>query len=148
MTQTLFGDLPKFAGGTKANLSGRQFEDDCAARFRELGYSVKKQVVRIPSVYGTGHKHIDILVVDIGLAVSCKWQKSSGSAEEKLWGELVHLQHLVNNNDDLKMAWILLGGDGFTQVDYWRKREWLRWVMAFDVSVYRLNEIPLPKRMI
>lgn len=150
MTMGLFGDLggPKKASGTIANLSGQNFEDQVRAKLSLAGYRTRRQVEFIPSIYGVGKKRIDILVIDPGIIVSCKNQESYGSAEEKLWGEIVQLQHICDIQDAVKEAWLILGGSGMRHTFYWLSRDWMEWVRAPRVKVYHLETWDLDNRLI
>lgn len=148
--ESLFG--PNFASknpsGTKANLSGTQFEMQVYERLRQHGYKLTRQRVMIPSIYGDGHKRIDIHIFDPGIAISCKNQEERGSVEDKLWGEIIQLQHLCDRQEVVNHAWIILGGTGMKHIDYWVSRDWKDWINAPDVKVFHFDYWPLEPRLL
>lgn len=121
----------------------------CAGLFREAEIRIKEQATKRPAICGTSYKRIDILLVDDRIAVSCKYQRTHGSVEEKLWGEIVQLQHLVASHDDFRRALLILGGPGFKFTDYWCSNQRLRWIpTAIDVSVRRFEDLELKRQQL
>ena len=148
--QSLFGSsfMAKMSSGTKANLSGNSFEVQVYRKLRDHGYEVTRERVMIPSIYGDGHKRIDIHIFDPGIAVSCKNQRVDGSTEEKMWGEIIQLQHICDNQEVVKAAWIILGGTAMKHTEYWISRDWKDYIEAPDVRVFHFDSWPLEPRLL
>jgi hypothetical protein len=51
---------------------------------------------------------------DVRGLVSCKFQDTPGSAEEKVPYEVLKLLHAMEADERYKRAWIVLGGNGWT----------------------------------
>ena len=47
--------------------------------------------------------------------ISCKFQSSSGTAEEKLAYEVIKLLHSMKTDKRFVKSWIIMGGDGWSQ---------------------------------
>ena len=47
--------------------------------------------------------------------ISCKFQGTSGTAEEKIAYEVIKLLHAMKTDERYKHAWIVMGGDGWSQ---------------------------------
>jgi hypothetical protein len=62
--------------------------------------------------------YVDILLIEKDEVVSLKYQGCSGTAEEKIPYEVLVLQHQINEGK-CKTATIVLGGDGWTQMDWY-----------------------------
>lgn len=147
---SLFGpNYPlKNPGGTEAYLSGTKFEMQVYERLRQSGYPVTRQRVMIPSIYGDGHKRVDIHVFDPGIAISCRNQEERGSVEDKLWGELIQLQHLCDNQEVVNEAWLVLGGTGMKHIPFWMSKDWKDYISAPDVKVFHFDSWILEPRLI
>jgi len=50
---------------------------------------------------------------DRGL-ISCKFQSTSGTAEEKIAYEVIKLLHTMKMDSRYKKSWIIMGGDGWS----------------------------------
>jgi hypothetical protein len=94
--------------GTK---TGRTLEDMIEAALRGNNYDYQKQVVVGASLYGGTYK-ADFLVGDI--IISCKWQQTKGTAEQKMIYEIASLIKIVRGNKKYRKAYIVLGGKGFS----------------------------------
>jgi hypothetical protein len=46
--------------------------------------------------------------------ISCKFQGTSGTAEEKIAYEVIKLLHTMNTDKRYKKSWIIMGGDGWS----------------------------------
>ena len=51
---------------------------------------------------------------DIRGLISCKFQSTSGTAEEKIAYEVIKLLHAMKNDVRFVRSWIILGGDGWS----------------------------------
>ncbi|MBI1320553.1 MAG: hypothetical protein GC168_16640 [Candidatus Hydrogenedens sp.] len=75
------------AGGAKAVASGQTLEDRVVVIATELGLKVETQVKVGRRIWGAVRK-IDVVLKDpttrVSLGIECKFQKSSGTAEEKI----------------------------------------------------------------
>ena len=94
--------------GTK---TGRTLEDMIEVVLRGNGYKYQKQVVVGRSLYGGIYK-ADFLVEDI--IISCKWQQTKGTAEQKMIYEIASLINIIHNSNKYKKAYIVIGGKGFS----------------------------------
>ena len=46
--------------------------------------------------------------------ISCKFQSTSGTAEEKIAYEVIKLLHAMKTDSRFKKSWIIMGGDGWS----------------------------------
>jgi hypothetical protein len=46
--------------------------------------------------------------------ISCKFQGTSGTAEEKIAYEVIKLLHTMKHDSRFKKGWIIMGGDGWS----------------------------------
>lgn len=46
--------------------------------------------------------------------ISCKFQGTSGTAEEKIAYEVIKLLHTMKHDPRFKKSWIIMGGDGWS----------------------------------
>jgi hypothetical protein len=46
--------------------------------------------------------------------ISCKFQSTSGTAEEKIAYEVIKLLHTMRVDNRFKKSWIIMGGDGWS----------------------------------
>ena len=99
------------AGKAKAVASGNELRDRVAALGRELGLEADTEVAVGRRIWGA-KRRIDVVLrhdeTRRSLGVECKFQKSQGSAEEKIAGTI----------EDIK-AWpirgiVVFAGDGFS----------------------------------
>ncbi len=84
----------------------------------------------IPDPFRPGKRHIlDILVIEktsnIRIGIAVKWQQSSGTAEEKIALEFLRLAKFVERGE-LVRGYIVLGGTGWTLMDYFLSSEFAR----------------------
>lgn len=68
---------------------------------------------------GGGKHRVDWEIIDKqdpnsrGL-ISCKYQGTSGTAEEKVAYEVIKLLHAMKNDERYKKSWIIMGGEGWS----------------------------------
>jgi hypothetical protein len=84
----------------------------------------RNQMVAIPQVNvgikpGGGKHRVDWEIskkndINIRGLISCKFQKTSGTAEEKIAYEVIKLLHAMKLDPRYKHAWIVMGGDGWS----------------------------------
>ena len=61
--------------------------------------------------------------------ISCKFQSSSGTAEEKLAYEVIKLLHSMKTDKRFVKSWIIMGGDGWSQgMRVFAKDELSQWI--------------------
>ena len=69
---------------------------------------------------GGGRHRVDWEIIDKadpsnrGL-ISCKYQGTSGTAEEKLAYEVIKLLHAMKTDPRYKKSWIIMGGNGWSE---------------------------------
>ena len=68
---------------------------------------------------GGGKHRVDWEIVDnqdenVRGLVSCKYQGTSGTAEEKMAYEVIKLLHAMNEDPRYKKSWIIMGGEGWS----------------------------------
>lgn len=81
---------------------------------RKHGYTCEEEVVIGPKPGGGDHR-IDLLLRKTKLlGVSAKTQNSTGSAEEKLYYEIIKMLHAVETGK-ISKGIIVLGGDGWSK---------------------------------
>ena len=51
---------------------------------------------------------------DIRGLISCKYQETSGTAEEKIAYEVIKLLHAMKTDVRFKKSWIIMGGEGWS----------------------------------
>lgn len=90
---------------------------------------------------GGGDHRIDWELVDNsdpdyrGL-VSCKFQSSSGTAEEKIAYEVVKLLHTMEHDSRYRRAWIAMGGTGWSPgIRRFVKDELVKWIPAMGGKI-------------
>lgn len=93
---------------------------------------------------GGGKHKIDWEIVDNenpdnrGL-VSCKFQQTSGTAEEKIAYETIKLLHTMHNDSRYKHSWIVMGGTGWSPgMKSFVENELKLWIPKLEgnVSIY------------
>lgn len=52
---------------------------------------------------------------DLRGLISCKYQGTSGTAEEKIAYEVIKLLHAMKTDTRYKKSWIIMGGDGWSE---------------------------------
>lgn len=72
--------------------------------------------------------------------ISCKFQKSSGTAEEKIAYEVIKLLHAMHSDPRFTKSWIVMGGDGWsTGMKSFVRIELPQWIPAMKNKVTILN---------
>ena len=77
---------------------------------------------------------------DVRGLVSCKYQGTSGTAEEKIVYEVIKLLHTMKIDSRYKHAWIALGGEGWSEhIKQFIKNELVAWVpeMKNKVTIFQ-----------
>ena len=68
--------------------------------------------------------------------ISCKFQSSSGTAEEKLAYEVIKLLHSMKTDKRFVKSWIIMGGDGWSQgMRVFAKDELSQWIPEMQGKV-------------
>jgi len=68
--------------------------------------------------------------------VSCKFQKSSGTAEEKIAYEVIKLLHAMDVDSRYKHSWIVMGGNGWSSgIRKFATQELVKWVPSMRGKV-------------
>jgi hypothetical protein len=72
--------------------------------------------------------------------ISCKFQKSSGTAEEKIAYEVIKLLHTMAIDGRYKKSWIVMGGDGWSSgMKLFVREDLPKWIPGMKNQVYILN---------
>lgn len=72
--------------------------------------------------------------------ISCKFQKSSGTAEEKIAYEVIKLLHSMNEDSRFKKSWIVMGGDGWSSgMKIFIRTELPKWIPEMQNKITILN---------
>lgn len=103
-----------------------------------------KHQAQVGTKPGGGRHRVDWEIIDIanpeirGL-VSCKFQQTSGTAEEKIAYEVIKLLHTMESDLRYKHAWIVMGGVGWsTGMISFVENELAIWIpkLTGKVSIY------------
>lgn len=79
---------------------------------------------------------ISITKPDLRGLLSCKYQGTSGTAEEKIVFEVIKLLHTMSVDTRYKHSWIALGGDGWsTNMMEFIKKDLQIWVPAMKEKI-------------
>lgn len=108
----------------------------------QLGYEDQVSIGEKP---GGGKHRVDWEIFNIknenirGL-ISCKYQGTSGTAEEKIAYEVIKLLHAMKNDSRYVKSWIIMGGEGWSD----GMREFVKfhlpeWIPAMQGKVFILN---------
>ena len=94
---------------------------------------------------GGGKHRVDWEIIDNnnddnrGL-VSCKYQGTSGTAEEKMAYEVIKLLHAMNTDSRYKKSWIIMGGEGWSPgMREFIKNHLPEWIPGMKDSVFILS---------
>ena len=61
--------------------------------------------------------------------ISCKFQSTSGTAEEKIAYEVIKLLHAMKNDQRFVKSWIIMGGDGWSSgMRIFAQKELSEWI--------------------
>ena len=72
--------------------------------------------------------------------ISCKFQGTSGTAEEKIAYEVIKLLHTMEHDARYKKSWIIMGGDGWSPgMKKFVNSELNKWVPAMKGKVFILT---------
>lgn len=72
--------------------------------------------------------------------ISCKFQKTSGTAEEKIAYEVIKLLFSMNEDPRFKKSWIVMGGDGWSiGMKSFVRQELPIWIPEMNGKVFILN---------
>lgn len=72
--------------------------------------------------------------------ISCKYQGTSGTAEEKIAYEVIKLLHTMKIDSRYKHSWIIMGGDGWSEgMRDFTQQELVKWIPKMDQKVTILN---------
>ena len=105
------------------------------------GYSYQKQVCVGKRPNGRRHV-VDVLIrtPKRRIAVSLKWQQVSGTAEQKIPFEVICLAEAVDQ-DQIDVAYLVLGGTGWTLRDYYVSGRWRKWIRGAErVRLVKLED--------
>lgn len=68
--------------------------------------------------------------------ISCKFQATSGTAEEKIAYEVIKLLHTMQSDKRYRRAWIIMGGEGWSQgMRQFTTKELVYWIPAMRENV-------------
>lgn len=99
-----------------ANSSGASYEHLIGGLIRDKGHVPVAQVDVGRRPDGRRHRADFVVGTNRGeVIVSCKYQGSKGTAEEKLAFEVVKLAYTLNNHPHYRQAYLVLGGDGWDE---------------------------------
>lgn len=108
------------------------------------GYLAVSQVV-IGEKPGGGNHRVDYVLESAsdenrkGL-ISCKFQQTSGTAEEKIAYEVIKLLHAMENNSKFVKAWIVMGGVGWSNgMRNFVTQELANWIPLMKEKIKILN---------
>lgn len=76
--------------------------------------------------------------------VSCKFQKTSGTAEEKIAYEVIKLLHAMDIDSRYRHSWIVMGGTGWSQgIRRFTNEELSKWIpkMVGKISFLTTDEL-------
>jgi hypothetical protein len=72
--------------------------------------------------------------------ISCKFQRTSGTAEEKIAYEVIKLLHAMDQDTRFKKSWIIMGGDGWSSgMRQFVRIELVKWLPAMTGKVVILS---------
>lgn len=108
------------------------------------GFKAISQVV-IGEKPGGGNHRVDYVLeskedaTKKGL-ISCKFQQTSGTAEEKIAYEVIKLLHAMEGNSEFVKAWIVMGGVGWSNgMRNFVSSELENWIPAMKTRIKILN---------
>ncbi|MFM7180547.1 MAG: PD-(D/E)XK nuclease superfamily protein [Verrucomicrobiales bacterium] len=111
--------------------TGRDFENQVEADFKEAGYNTAHQVLAGTRPDG-GRHYVDVVARKEGrnILVSLKWQQAGGTAEQKIPYEMICLAEAIaqsakaeKQEDRYTKALLVLGGDGWTLKEWYLSGE-------------------------
>ena len=129
---------------TRDTTTGSNYEqiiELCLKRSCEKNGMVAKAQVTVGEKPGGGKHRIDWELVkndnsELRGLISCKFQSTSGTAEEKIAYEVIKLLHTMENDLRFKKSWIIMGGDGWsTGMKQFVNSELSKWIPAMTGKV-------------
>lgn len=130
---------------TSTGSNYEQIIEMCLSRSCEKNSLIKIPQSTVGKKPGGGNHRVDWEIYrqdDPGMRglVSCKFQKSSGTAEEKIAYEVIKLLHSMNEDIRFKKSWIVMGGDGWSAgMKIFVRNDLPRWIPAMQGKVFILN---------
>jgi hypothetical protein len=126
-----------------------QIIEMCLKRSCEMTGMMARSQVTVGDKPGGGKHRVDweLALVDdpeIRGLVSCKFQGTSGTAEEKIAYEVIKLLHTMENDLRYKKSWIIMGGDGWSPgMKGFVNSELKKWVPAMvgKVSIFTTDQL-------
>lgn len=99
--------------------SGLRFEERVGEALAAMGLVAYGRHVHVGDDPMGGRALLDWLVgkpvePDLRAALSCKFQDSAGSTDEKLAGEIIRLLHMLDTNPHIACAHLVIGGSGWS----------------------------------
>ena len=94
---------------------------------------------------GGGNHRVDWEIYKLGDPltrglISCKFQKASGTAEEKIAYEVIKLLHSMKEDSRFKKSWIVMGGDGWSVgMKEFVRKDLPKWIPEMKEKVFILN---------
>lgn len=76
--------------------------------------------------------------------ISCKFQSTSGTAEEKIAYEVIKLLHAMKNDQRFVKSWIIMGGDGWSSgMRIFAQKELSEWIpkMAQKLEIITTDQL-------
>lgn len=104
----------------KQSGTGSVLERSVIPTLEQGGYDYSTQVTLSPNFTGKSYR-VDLVAMkgNTSFLISCKWQQSSGTAEEKVCFEVLSLKFLVQSRlDRYRRAYLILAGTAWTLRDY------------------------------
>ena len=132
--------------GGRGTRSGSTLEVAIEAALTNNGFGIEKQKYIGMRPNGGRHKVILRSRAPNGtkFLVSLKWQEVGGTAEEKIFFEVIKLLHALRENGGLyDKAYIVLGGDGFSEgmLNFYESDQYRTYLVESDkIEVLLMNE--------
>ena len=129
---------------TRDTTTGSNYEqiiELCLKRSCEKNGMIAKAQATVGEKPGGGKHRIDWELVkndnsELRGLISCKFQGTSGTAEEKIAYEVIKLLHTMENDLRFKKSWIIMGGDGWsTGMKQFVNSELSKWIPAMTGKV-------------
>lgn len=117
----------------------------CLKRSCEKNGMVSYPQVTVGEKPGGGRHRVDWEISKVadesirGL-ISCKFQGTSGTAEEKIAYEVIKLLHTMEHDSRYKKSWLIMGGDGWSPgMQQFVRTELQKWVPKMAGKVFILS---------
>jgi hypothetical protein len=132
--------------GGRGTRSGSTLEAAIEAALTNNGFGIEKQ--KFIGMRPNGGRHrVDLAVTrpnGTKFLISLKWQEVGGTAEEKVFFEVVKLLHALRENGGFyDKAYIFLGGDGFSEgmLNFYLSEQYRTYIVESDkIEVLQINE--------